>query len=503
MSSLGRLRVVPPAESEALFDTAHLRDVIGFVFRAVGRHRLLSALVFVLTLALGAWWMVVAPRTYHVEAKLLASRSQQIRSLGNPRTVGDPFEDPTRAAEETVFARDNLLSLIKQTRLMESVEQNRPLLTRALRAGLAFVVGPPKPEDDLDALVLVLEKRLRVTTDAQTVVISIDWPQAQPAYQVVETAQQNFLEARHVAEMTAISEALSILQVHAAGEQKSVADALQELERVRELRRGGLSTTAPAWSEVPQTIAAAPAPLPVRAEPSAATDGTEQELAQLKFLYHSKRRALADLEEFRARRLSELNAQLSEQRVQYADRHPAVADTIQRVAAMAQPSPQMAQVRQDVAELLAEYRRRGGQNPEGLVEPTRRAAAPLAKSQSQRVIGAADLADDPEVEFARNNLRIASATAEELAMRIDSARIEQDTARAAFKYRYSIVRPAALPKTPIKPDLPTLAGLTLATAFILALVSGAALERWRGVIVEPWQVTSGLGLPVLSEVRSE
>ena len=497
---------LPPVEAGDLFDYALVRHVIGFVFRGVGRHRALAGTVFAATMVLVAGWMVVAPRTWHVEARLLASHSQVIRSLGNPRSSGTPTEDPTRAAEETVFARDNLLSLIKQTRLLEKVEASRTLAGRARDTVLGLVFGPPTPAEALETLADVLEKKLKVVTDSQTVVISIDWPEADTAFQVVETAQQNFLEARHVSEMTAIAEALSILQAHAATEQTAVTEALQELQRVREVRReGGSSLRPPVTLETTTEASATPAAAARPTPTFAAAPANEAELAQLKFLLHARRRALADLEDFRNRRLLELNAQLVEQRVQYADRHPTVVDATQRIAAMSEPSPQVVQVREEVAALLEEYRRKGGVSPDALVEPVtvrtsrgpRQAASPAGPAR----LGNLELADDPEVEFAHNALRVASANLEELNMRIDSARIEQDSARAAFKYRYSVVRPASLPRHPTAPNLQVLFLGGRGLALLLALLSGALVDWRRGVLVEQWQVERALGLGVLATVR--
>jgi uncharacterized protein involved in exopolysaccharide biosynthesis len=504
MTSLGKVPE-PPSESADLFDYAALRHVLGFVFRGAGRHRALSGLVFAATLGLGAVVLSVLPRTYHVEAKLLASRSELIRSLGNPRTAGTPAEDPTRASEETVFARDNLLALIQQNKLLEKAEQQRTLLSRLHEWVLVQLFGPLTDADRLDAMVGLLEKRMRVVTDSQTVVIGIDWPDPQGAYQLIESAQQNFLEARHVAEMTSISEALSILQTHAQAEQEHVTQALLELERVRELRRQGLSSLSPEFSEAP----APPQPAPQAPQPRAevATPGVgfnDPELDQLKFLYHQKRRALDDLEEFRAKRLVELNSQLAEQRVQYADKHPVILETVQRIDAMTEASPQMLQLRADLAELVAEFHRKGGQNLDALVEPARRAApSRSARPAGPEPVAKLDLSEDPEVEFARNTLRVASATAEELKLRIDSARIEQDTARAAFKYRYSVIRPASLPRKPLSPDFERLALATLALALLFGLLAGACLEWWRGTLAEAWQVEAQLGLPVLSEVKEK
>lgn len=497
----------PPArgegegESADLFDYELLRDWVGFVLRGVRRHRVLAVLAFVSVMALGVLATAYFPRTYHVESKLLANRSQVIRALGNPRSSlqGD---DPTRAAEETIYARDNLVALIRQTNLVQRWAETRAPVLRLKDSVMQLIAGPMSEEDKLDAMVGTLEKRLRVNVEPQTVTIGVDWPDPQLAYQIVETAQQNFLETRHVSEMAAIGEALSILEVHASKVEESVGDALAELERVRDLRKKG-QRASPGGSGGEGSAQVAPAPRepdpPVR---SATQLATEQELAQIKFLINSKRRALADLEDFRAKRLAELNAQLTEQKVQYADQHPVVLDTKSRIEAMRQDSPQLIQLKQDVADLLAEYRRKGGGDPDTINEPrraTRTVRSPGGAAQA--ALSNAELADDPQVDHARTNLRMATAQYEELMMRIDAARIELDTARAAFKFRYSVVRPASVPKKPVKPNVLLLLVASFVFALGLALIVGAAKDLWQGRVVEAWQVERVLGLKVLSEVK--
>jgi uncharacterized protein involved in exopolysaccharide biosynthesis len=473
-------------ESDDLFDTVLVGHLLGWVFRGAWRHRLLAALVFTTVLGLGLGWMALAPRTWHVEAKLLASRSQLIRALGNPRTSGSLTEDPTRAADEIVFAHDNLVALVKQTNLLELTRAHRSALGRLCDGALELVVGPPTADEALDAMVELLEKRLVVTSDSQTVVIAVNWPDPEAAYQLVETAQRNFLESRHLSEVTAIGEAIAILQLHAEQAQTTVTAALDELERVRDERRLGLPRP--------------PGPRELRTFIRATSDdaNTTAELSQLKVLLQAKRRALSDVLDLRARRLSELSAHLAEQRVHYADKHPALVDTLERMAALRAPTPQLVQARDQLAALVDEYRRKGGVAPDAALSPSprestraMRAAAPAPQ------VTLADLADDPLVDFARNRLRVASANAEELSMRIDSARLEQETARVAFKYRYNLVRPAALPHKPVSPKLEVLFGMSLMLAFFCALLSGAALEWWRGAPVEPWQVARPERLRVL------
>ncbi len=514
------MRAAPPGSTAGdeqhqldLFDYQHIRNVIGFVIGGVRRHKALSLTTFVSVAALGLLAAALWPRTYHAESRLLANQNQLIRALGNPRS-SLPSEDPTRAAKEIIFARNNLVSLIKETNLLKSWQETRPAIVKVKDSVMRLLSGPLTEDDQIDAMVGTLEKWLRVDTDAQTVTISIDWPDAQAAYLLVETAQQNFLETRHVTEMTAISEALSILEMHAGGVQKTVEDSLHELERVREQRRTGAAP--PVAVKGPQETAkslpaAAAAAAPVKAledepKPNAPPSATEQELAQLKFLLNSKRRALTDLEDFRSRRVTELTAQLQEQKIQYADQHPIVRETLQRIDAMKADSPQIAQVKADIASLLQEYSRKGGKDPDALIEPrvpgsSRRAGPGQTARVANAALSNAELADDPLVEYSRNNLRVAAAKYEELMMRIDGARIEQDTARAAFKYRYSVVRPASVPKKPVKPNVALILIASFMLAFGAALFIGAARDLSRDSFVEPWQVERALGLKVLSRLR--
>lgn len=491
-------------ESADLFDYALLRDWTLFVLRGVRRHRLLALGSFLAVALLGGLVTVYFPRTWRAESRLLANRSQVIRALGNPRSSlqGD---DPTRAAEETIYARDNLVALIRQTNLIERWSESRPPVLRLKDSVTRMLFGPMSEDDMLDAMVGTLEKKLHVVVEPQTVSISVDWSDPQMAYQLVEAAQQNFLETRHVTEMAAISEALSILEVHASKVEESVSDALAELERVRDLRKKGQrpSSGGVGAEGSAQVVQPSPPQQPRESAParSATQLATEQELAQIRFLINSKKRALADLEDFRARRLAELNGQLTEQKIQYADQHPVVLDTRSRIEAATRDSPQLIQLRQDVADLSAEYRRKGGGDPDAGAEPVRATRQVRQASAAQSALSNADLSDDPQVDFARSSLRMATSQYEELLMRIDAARIELDTARAAFKFRYSVVRPASVPKKPIKPKPVVLVAATLLFGLGLALVVGAAKDLWQGLLVEPWQVERVLGVKVVSEVK--
>jgi uncharacterized protein involved in exopolysaccharide biosynthesis len=81
-----------------------------------------------------------------------------------------------------------------------------------------------------------------------------------------------------------------------------------------------------------------------------------------------------------------------------------------------------------------------------------------------------------------------------------SARMQLDTAEAAFQRRYKIVLPAEVPWKPSKPKLPVIFGAGFALSLLLALLLPLISELRKGVIVERWQVYN-MKLPILGELK--
>jgi uncharacterized protein involved in exopolysaccharide biosynthesis len=85
---------------------------------------------------------------------------------------------------------------------------------------------------------------------------------------------------------------------------------------------------------------------------------------------------------------------------------------------------------------------------------------------------------------------------------MEGARLELDSARAAFKYRYTILLPAQKPRRPNKPKPPLVIGASLIAGFALALLTTTALDLRSRKLLETWQVERALKLPLLGEVPS-
>ena len=84
----------------------------------------------------------------------------------------------------------------------------------------------------------------------------------------------------------------------------------------------------------------------------------------------------------------------------------------------------------------------------------------------------------------------------------DGARIELAVSQAAFKYRYSVIRPAQVPRDPVRPNLKLVASAGVFASMLLALTAVVGQDLLSRRIFESWQVERRLGLPVMGSIDS-
>lgn len=458
----------PQAESADLVDYALLRDYGGFVLRAPRRHKLLAAACFVAVGGAALAALSVLPKRYEVRAQILAQPNPLLLEFNQ-------YDAPTRAARETILQRENIVALLEQTDFVARHAAKRVLAARAKEWLLEEVRGRRTPAQRLDDCADAVEERLHVeVSNTGTIDVVFRWSDAALAFDFVEAALQRYLEARHSAEVSRIAETISILEEHAARVGQDVAEKTKQLQA---MERKSLASR-------PRGVAR-----PSRGLPDA-------ELMMLQARATGKRRTLADLEEYRARRLSELQTELQQQETIYAEKHPALEATRRNIEALSRPSPRSEALRGEIAGLEREMSRReaslvesgGGKTDAPGAVPTR-SVFPL------------DVQEDPFVEYERQKLWMLVRQQATLHERIDSAREVMDTARAGFRYRYSIIRPPRMPRGPVQPNAARIVLAGLAGGVLLAFAASAAADLRRGLLVERWQVERGLELPVLAELR--
>jgi len=476
-------RIVPPdlqpdgPHLEAEEDPFRTLVRAHFALSAIRRRKTLTATIFVLGMLASLLALRLWPKVYHVETRLLAQRPEALPAAVRQGTEAD--EAPTKSAYDVVHRRDNLIELIKETGIYTAqAQQKKPSLRERLGLPplgvLLFFSGD---DDPLNRLVTRLDKVLTVTIGDPTVTIAIDWPDPEQAYRIVGAALQNFIESRQLQEITAVDEMISLLE----GRTDSLRRALQLEEENVAHEREKVPVSAPKLASRPAT-----APKPFGRE----------ELAELKSMLEAKQRAIKDVEEFRRRRLADLQAQLDEKRGIYSDAYPSVVSLQQDIAALSKQSPQVEQLLDESKKLAAEIAVR--EREFVAQDPTAKVPADSARVDSRASAQAHMLA--PETVEQNERVHDARFRYERMVERLNQAQLQLDAARAEFKYRYVVVWPAQLPKTPTSPKPAIVLGAGVVLSLLLAILCAVLAELRAGLLFEKWQVEEYVGLPVIAEL---
>jgi uncharacterized protein involved in exopolysaccharide biosynthesis len=522
-------RATSKAEATALHPSDRVLDVrqivyyAGFACRAVLRHKVLMVVSFIMAFAMTVTATFLAPKTYDVEVKLLAQRSAIIASLSNPgRAIPYDADAPTRAAAEMILRRDNVISLIRQTDLINEWDRTRaPILRFADRVRAQILRHEPTLDDRLDNLVSQIEKRMAVTAGQSgdgLVKIDLAWPDAHSGYLLVEHAQQAFLAARQVAETQAIAEAITILERYAQSLSKDIQATLAELSRTqaRVLSEYPAAPTPSNPTSIIERALQTPDPLASLAPASEdfAVDPlvlADPRLGRLRNTIAAKRGELGRLEEEQKRKLSDLEGQLSVARTIYTPNHPTVQSLQQNVSTLQRNSPQIMLLRNELDRLELQSDEQAAAEAERLIraELGRRGATPAPRGPRSAPVAAAPTPTpttvtprrDAVAEFATLRLRTELNQLRNVLERTDGARIELAVSQAAFKHRYSVVQPATEPGEQSFPDTRRVLIAGLLSSILFALISAVAADIMSDRILEPWQVQRQLGLLVLGRVR--
>jgi uncharacterized protein involved in exopolysaccharide biosynthesis len=429
---------------------------------AVRRRKLVTAAVVLAGVAGATAYYVLTPPTYRVEAKILAQRQQALPSV--VRSVYE--EQPTRSAWEMIHRRENLVALVRQASLLpepasgvRSAERTETPPHRSIRDRLRSIMRGTSAnvqDDPVDVMVSILDRKLIVGVVDGTITIQVDWRDPRQAYEIVQAALQNFLEMRHVQEVKAIDEVISVLQSRAAALHEELEVASEDAHR-RASQPARLATT--------RLRQASP------------------DLVRLQSLVESKQRAIQDVEEFRRRRLADLQAQLDQARSTLSDAHPTVINLRKDIEALSRESPQIEALRDEERKLRKDFQDRLAR--EGFPAPTSPATVFETGTRSE---------EDPRVREAR-------ARYDDMMTRVSTAQVELEAARAAFKYRYNVIWPPEVPSDPVSPDPRRIFGFGALVSLLLGIAAALAPDVLRGRIVERWQVEHELDLPVLGEMR--
>jgi uncharacterized protein involved in exopolysaccharide biosynthesis len=440
---------VPP-EDDKLFDIDQLRQSVAFVIQAVRRQKVTAAATFVLVFGAVATIASLWPKTYEADGRLLMQRNEVTASLVNPgRTIPREAESPTLAAREIVLGRENVLALMKATNLLEEWERTRAPLLRFKDWLFGLFRAAPTEDERIDALAGLIEDRLQVgTSEEGAVSFFIRWPDPQMAFRLVDEAMKSFLEYRRINETAAINESIAILDRSANALETQITETVAQLPQ-RPTQRQVVRRPPPARS-------AGPSP-----------QSTVQ-LSRMKSELEARQQEITRMAASRSQQLSEARGQLTTARTIYTEDHPTVLTLRQMVEQLSRDSPELAAARRDARQLEEEY---------DALSITVGVATEAAQSRTNTAVTSAappvvpfsllGVGDESDPVGLRLRVEIAQLAA--VRERANAARAELASAQAGFKYRYSVTRPARVPRHPSGPNVAAIILLGAIASLVLAI----------------------------------
>ena len=156
-------------------------------------------------------------------------------------------------------------------------------------------------------------------------------------------------------------------------------------------------------------------------------------------------------------------------------------------------------LRQEFRQLEEQYERKGGPAFES-TEGDSPARLTVEALRIGRAMG--DEVESPDVEQAKTDLKYELGRYSSLTEKVDLVKLELEAQRAAFRYRYGVLRPAAIPRQQSKPSKRFVVAAGVAMGLLLGILAALLSDLRSGRVLERWQVERQLGLAVIGEVRT-
>lgn len=483
------------AKADNDFDLQSIKILIGFVGRAARRHIKLSLIVFVSTIVLTFVALLFMPPLYRVQSRILTHTNYIIPALATPtRSVPWQAQSSTEGVVEIIKARDNLRGIVQDANLAGTWEETRTPLGRVLDRLREAMFGELSPDDKELALLSLLDDRFSaVIEDEKVIVMTIEWHDPAVAVRILETAQTRFLDGRKNRELAEINETVAILE-------RQVAEATPALDRAADRIRAVATKSGarvatrevatPTATDGTDASKTGPSPGRTATELAAQRDVEEQ--------LRDRRSAIADMEKGYNDRVRGAQEHLNKLRGTLGPNHPDVINATRNLELQSKPPEELAGLKTEEARLTMQLGRMQAIAAQG------NAAAPTHRQVARPVVTLSDdRAPNPELEQAMGDYERLERSQAELFRRLDDARIEVQTATAGFHYRYLITQPPVFPRKTVKPKKPVIIMGGFVMACVLAFVIAVIADIMSGRIVEPWQVTRFVGVPVLGEMSDQ
>ena len=485
---------------EPIIDLQTAGNYLGFVYRAVRRHRRLVVFCLLASLGVATLAAVFMPRVYKISTRILTHRSLIMPALASPdRSIPQSADSPTSGAVELIRSRENLENLMTDIKLEKVWDDKRGAASRLKERLFKALHLAPSASDMHEGYLKLLEERLSASVESEVVKMDVEWPDAEIALLLADGAVARFLKMRHDMELAEILETANILARNVESSRLNIEDGLKVMQKLfnrKEAELHGRQSSASREPTRKRRVVAMRKPVSAAdADPSA--DDARR-------LWAQKQSDLSSLRRSYENRRKKSEDELAALRASLGPDHPDVRDAQRTRDSLSQPPPELLALQAEEAKLAERVgampgRDSGrmavsshGDGDDNTFDMVRMAVSDELFNQIEA---------DPEIVTILAELKKRQDTHDELVRRLAGARIESETANAAFEYRYNLTMPPVFPKKYVKPNVPVLVGAGVVLGLILGCVFAVARDLFSRRILEAWQIERFVGLRVLGEIE--
>jgi uncharacterized protein involved in exopolysaccharide biosynthesis len=403
-------------------DAIPWRGALSLLGRAVRRHWFVALTIALLFTGVAVAAAILLPRSFQGETRILVRKGTSVMSaVTDPRRAIVPgFDQPGQAAVELALSRSALEYIVREADLVTHFYAHRPLALQWVDRARVAVFGPLAPADQEDAVIGLLQARLQVSYGEEVVRMRLRWWTADAVELILTHAVAAYLAERRRFDIESLEETQRILTTAVQSMRAEMTQQVGVFHRARSQATGQRNTVAD------------------RRPP------TSVELGQLRDRVTERRKYREELEEQRRERLALLEIQLAQQVETLGPSHPDRIATERAIAGLGTNDDAIRRARLEESRITDEFLAAGGSLDifgEGIEDDEPIDLAAIRPD------------DDPAVIAARGELRIRVDGYQDLTMRLENARLELETARAALPFRYVVTQPPTRPRRPMSPNV--------------------------------------------------
>ncbi len=472
--------------------------LVGFVGRSVKRHRIIAIAVFCAVIGLSVVMLLIMPRTYETGARILTNPGQSLLQL-------EPYV-ARQSATELITSRENLLAVIEENKLKERWESTRTSIGRIKDQVLTAIFGEEAqgPDDERLTLILLfmLKNKIMVNMSQQVIEIGVQWHDAETSFLIAKTLVRRFLDdqyerenAEYLVNIANLKKRLKLAEVELKFAEKQYKETLKK-DDASSAKRSSSNTSSRSSIAVSA---------PKSDVESSASKISREEREEMEEELAMKKREIEMLENNYLQRLGEAKNRLAELKTTLGPRHPEVVKQERLVSLLTSPPPSLKTLRAEKDELAARLKQATSASSKSTSR--RRSRRPSRRTGSSSSSSSSSSSPSTESEFA-------SAEQEELFLEYQQARddrnrlagdlanakIEYEAGKAALDLRYKVSQPPIFPTGPIKPNPKKILIAALVVGLILGIFLAVFVDIRSGILLESWQVSRMMGIPILGEM---